>query len=315
MFDITTPEEDFNQFKEEDFKLSNEYQDMLEECVIDLDEEDKPLDTMVYIGSDDRGQKCSVVTRGEYFCIVASAKTKKSFCKSLITASFIGGNTNNFSPHIVGNRKTDGYVIDLDTEQGAFYARKTFKRVERLVGNRYENYIPIATRKKSVTERLGLIEWLIYKSKYSGKIDMILIDGVADLVYNTNDIEEGAKLAESMLKWTSEGISMGLIIHKAGNNDKARGHLGTAITYKAESIIFMDAITDQQGNIVEKNTVKVRCGYVRGIDFQDFYLTVNKEGLPFTHDDPQDNIFHEDKDSYVPNATTKDAFGDDEVAF
>lgn len=312
MFDLNTPLDDFEEFQKEQVNNSNEYEKIFNECLVDLDEKDKPLDTMVYIGSDEQGKRCSVVTRGEYFCIVASAKTKKSFCKSLITSAYIGGDTNKYTPDILGNRNTDGYVIDLDTEQGTYYARKTFKRVEKLVGNRYEKYIPIATRSKTVEQRLGLIEWLIYQSNYSGNIDMILVDGVADLVYNTNDIEEGAKLAEKMLKWTSEGISMGLVIHKAGNNDKARGHLGTAITIKAESIIFMDRLTDEQGNLTEKNTVKVRCGYVRGRDFEDFYLTVNKNGLPFTHEDPRDNVFFEDKSNVIPNITTNEAFGGEE---
>lgn len=291
---------------EKPLENGGKYEDILKDCIVDLDAPDVPLDTLVYFGTDERGKRCSVITRGEYSCIVASAKTKKSFCKSLITGAYVGGNTTNFSSHIVGNRKKDGYIIDLDTEQGVFYAKRTFKRVELLAGSRYKNYIPIATRSKSVTERLGLIEWLIYKSKYAGKIDLILVDGIADLVYNTNDIEEGAKVAEMMLKWTSEGLHICNIIHKAGNNDKARGHLGTAVTIKAESIIFMDRITDDQGNLLEKNTVKVRCGYVRGKDFEDFYLTVNENGLPFTHSDQNDNIFH--KENKPVYGTIEDAF-------
>lgn len=310
MFDITTPKEELLKEIQQD---TSEYEDILKECIVDLDAKDEPLDVMVNIGVDDRGYPCSVITRGEYSCIVASAKTKKSFCKSLITSAYIGGDTSIYSPHIVGKRKTDGYILDIDTEQGVFYARRTFKRVEEMVGSRYKNYIPIATRNKTVEQRLGLIEWLVYKSQYAGNIDMILVDGVADLVYNTNDIEEGAKVAEKMLKWTSTGIAMVLVIHKAGNNDKARGHLGTAVTIKAESIIFMDRLVDQQGNLTEKNTVKVRCGYVRGKDFEDFYLTVNKKGLPFTHDDPNDNIFTEDKKEILPTQTIDDAFGIDEV--
>ena len=188
-----------------------------------------------------------------------------------------------------------------------------------MVGNRYKNYIPIATRSKSVQERLGLIEWLIYKSPYAGNIDLLLVDGIADLVYNTNDIVEGAKVAEMMLQWTSEGLHICNIIHKAGNNDKARGHLGTAVTIKAESIIFMDRLVDDQGNLLEKNTVKVRCGYVRGVDFEDFYLTVNDKGLPFTHTDPRHNVFKtvgEVKEKeIIPTMSVKDAFGDDDIPF
>lgn len=290
------------------------YEGVLNECIVDLDKDVKPLETLVYIGNDDRGNKCSVITKGEYFCIVAQAKTKKSFCKSLIIASYIGGYTNKYTEHITGSRKGKGYIIDIDTEQGKYYAKKTFSRVEKLVGHRYENYLPIQLRSKSVEERIGLIEWIIYESQYSGNIDMIFIDGVADLVYNTNCIEEGTKLAEKMLKWTSTGISIGTIIHKAGNNDKARGHLGTAITIKAESIIFMDRLMDEQGNITEKNTVKVRCGYSRGMSFEDFYLTVNREGLPFTHTEPENNIFQDDyiEEKQTPTASLEEAFGNDE---
>lgn len=294
---------------EETINNVGDMKSIFDECLVDLDRELQPLDTLVYFGFNDRNKRCSVLTRGEYSCIVASAKTKKSFCKSLVTASYIGGRTNEYTDHIKGNRRTDGYIIDLDTEQGKYYAQNTFKRVERLVGNRYGNYKPLETRSKSIKERLDLIEWIVNESEFSGKIDMILVDGVADLVYNTNDIEEGAKLAESMLKWTSKGIHMCLIIHKAGNNDKARGHLGTAITIKAESIIFMDRILDDNGNLLERNTVKVRCGYVRGLDFEDFYLTVNDDGLPFTHTDEKDNIFKRNiEEKEIPKITPNQAF-------
>ena len=285
-------------------------QKLFDECFVDLDTPAKPLDTLIYIGEDERSKKCSVITRGELSCIVATSKTKKSFLKSLICASYVGGETSTYSDLVTGYRKGEGYIIDLDTEQGEFYAKKTFLRVENMVGKRYKNYIPLMMRKKTVLQRVEMIEWLIYKSEYSGKIDIIFIDGLADLVYNTNDIEEGAKLAEKMLKWTSEGLHICTIIHKAGNNDKARGHLGTAITIKAESIIFMDRLMDEQGNLLEKNTVKVRCGYVRGRSFEDFYLTVNNDGLPFTHSDPRDNIFESNfkEKEELPTLTTEEAF-------
>jgi hypothetical protein len=77
----------------------------------------------------------------------------------------------------------------------------------------------------------------------------------------------------------------------------------------------MDRLVDEQGNLTEKNTVKVRCGYVRGKDFEDFYLTVNQKGLPFTHSDPQDNIYKLEQDYSVPNGNVKDAFGIDDVEF
>ena len=122
-------------------------------------------------------------------------------------------------------------------------------------------------RKLGIDKRLELIEHIIYDSQYAGKIDLLVIDGVADLVYNTNDIKEGVLIAEKLLKWSSEGkFHLITVIHKTGSSDKARGHLGTAIQFKAETIILMDSLTDEQGNYLvvngkeERNTVKVRCG-------------------------------------------------------
>ena len=35
----------------------NEFKDIFSECLVDLDKPSKPLDTLVYIGEDERGKK------------------------------------------------------------------------------------------------------------------------------------------------------------------------------------------------------------------------------------------------------------------
>jgi len=45
------------------------------------------------------------------------------------------------------------------------------------------------------------------------------------------------------------------------------------------------------GKIYNYNTVKVRCGVSRGKMFEEFYLSINSEGLPFTHSGEEDNHF------------------------
>jgi hypothetical protein len=294
-------------------------ENIFKDSLVDLDKHLKPLDVMIYYGVDERGKKVPAMTRGEFSCIVAKSKTKKSFNKTLIESAFVGGKTNNYTDLIVGNRKKDNYIISIDTEQGEFYAQKSFGRVERITGFRYDKYLPLQMRKKSIQERLEMIEWLIYESEYKGKIDFLFIDGIADLVYNTNDIEEGVKIGERLLKWTADGnLHISTIIHKAGNTDKARGHLGTAIQIKAETIILMDALTDDQGNVIDNNTVIVRCGMSRGKNFEPFYLSVDNEGLPFTHRDAKRK--EHPSDVYeIPTGNLKDAFenndNDDGIPF
>lgn len=298
------------------------WQELFDESFVDLDAPIKPLDVLVYVGYDYRGKRVPSITRGEMSCIYAPSKVKKSFLKSLIEAAFIGGNSNIYSDIIQGNRRTNGYVISIDTEQGEFYAVNSFRRPERIVGSRYENYIPLQMRKQSVKDRLRLVDALIYESKFAGKIDLITIDGLADLVHDTNNIEVSAELAEKLLRWTAEGLHICFILHKNPNSQKARGHLGTVSTIKCETLISIDAITDDNGVIKEKNTVKVSCSHSRGISFDEFYLSVNDDNLPFTHDVITNNVFvkpeHRDNtynQKKLPIINPKDAFDDNDVPF
>ena len=299
-----------------------DYNLILKSCVVDLDKKPKPLDVLVYYGYDDTNKRVPALTRGEFSCIVAQSKTKKSFNKSLIEACFLKGRSDLYSDHIKSNSKSDGYIISVDTEQGEFYAHKTFDRTRRISQVKNDKYIPLQMRKLGIEKRLDLIEYIVYESEYAGKIDLLVIDGIADLVYNTNEIKEGVLIAERLLKWSSEGnLHLITVIHKTGSSDKARGHLGTAIQFKAETIILMDSLTDEQGNYIknaqgeeERNTVKVRCGMSRGKNFNPFYLRVDSDGLPFTFDDadnpehPKDEFKQFEESKPLPMGTTEEAF-------
>jgi hypothetical protein len=297
-------------------ETGEDYAAMLKDCLVDLNKELAPIEPIVHVGFDYKGNKVAAITRYECSCIYAPSKAKKSFAKSLIEAAYIGGNTSNYTDHFVGTNREDRYIISLDTEQGEFYAQRSFRRVGEMVGRKYEKYLPIQLRKKSVNDRLNLIRWLIYESPYKGKIDLITIDGLADLVANTNDIVTSTELAEEIMKWTAEGLHVCFILHKNNGSQKARGHIGTVSTIKAETLISIDNITDDAGNILEKNTVKISCSHSRGMPFEDFYLTVNEQGLPFTHTDPSDNIFktieEKEVEKHLPKATLSEAFGDND---
>ena len=301
---------------EDDLKKVGDMQSVFKDCLVDLNKELPPIETIVYVGKDFKGRNVSAITRFECSCIYAPSKAKKSFAKSLIEAAYIGGQTNRYTNHFVGTNRKDRYLISIDTEQGEFYAQRGFRRVAKMVGKQYPKYIPLQLRKQSVQNRLDLIRWVVYESEYAGKIDLITIDGLADLVTNTNDIELSTSLAEEMMKWTAEGLHVCFILHKNNNSQKARGHIGTVSTIKAETLISIDNITDDMGNITEKNTVKISCSHSRGIYFEDFYLTINNEGLPFTHDTAEDNVFRtiEEKQD-LPIMTPEEAFKEDDILF
>ena len=57
---------------------------------------------------------------GDFSCIVGASKSKKTFLKSLLIASYIGGNAYRYAPNIKGHDTKDKLVLELDTEQSRY---------------------------------------------------------------------------------------------------------------------------------------------------------------------------------------------------
>ena len=75
----------------------NDYASMFNECLVDLKKELAPIEPIVHVGFDYKGNNVAALTRFECSCIYAPSKAKKSFAKSLIEAAYIGGNTSPFT--------------------------------------------------------------------------------------------------------------------------------------------------------------------------------------------------------------------------
>ena len=209
---------------------------------------------------------------GDYSCIVGSSKSKKTFLKSAILASYIGGNANHYFPNIKGYRHKDRVVIDIDTEQSKFHSQRVFRRVAEMVGIKYDNYYPFSIREYSTKERFEFIDWIMYESEYKNDIGLCSIDGYADLVTDFNNLELSNQLQEKLLGWTTKAdCHITGILHKNFNSDKPVGHIGSAILKKAETVVFLEN---------EDENVRVKCRYSRNIAFDDFVFTINNNWLP-----------------------------------
>tara|TARA_R100001086_G_scaffold157396_1_gene84190 strand:- start:103 stop:957 length:855 start_codon:yes stop_codon:yes gene_type:complete len=269
----------------EDFKdnieQSFDYDKMFEDCFVDLDVVIKRPPAALSIGTYEYNGNVydlPVHTYGEFSATVAPSKTKKSFYKSALIASYIGGTSNKYFENIKTHRDADYYIVDIDTEQGAYYAQNVFRRVMKMTGGNYKNYLPFAMRSKTPEERVAFVDALLEDEKYKGKIKFISIDGIADLVENTNDIIMSAKIAQRVLKWTDEyGVHLHTIIHKLMNVEKPTGHLGSYILKKAETVVFLEKedANDNNSDIIVKHK------YSRGIEFKSFKFNIDENGLPY----------------------------------
>lgn len=260
-----------------------DYLKIVSDCYIDLSEEMPKPEILLSIGEHQYKGKwypTPVMTSGEFSAIVAVSKAKKSFLKSAFIGCYIGGSANLLFSNIKSHRSEDCTILDFDTEQGKYYAQRTFRRVQDITGAQYENYYCYATRQLTSKQRLELIDYCLKNQEklYKNPVKLISIDGIADLVENTNDILMSKEASDYVMKWTYDyNLHITTVIHKSGLTGKPLGHLGTYILKKAESVIDLEKNDD--------NSVTVSNPYSRGNTFESFSFDVNTDSLPYLIED------------------------------
>jgi hypothetical protein len=255
-----------------------DFDNLEKSCFVDLSEEMPHPEILLSIGQHEyKGNfyPTPIMTAGEFSAIIATSKSKKTFLKSAFLGSYIGGQSSILFPNIKSHRDNEYTILDFDTEQGKYYTQRTFRRVIEMVGANYENYKGYATRHLSSNERLLLIDHCLKNQhKYNHPVKLVSIDGIADLVENTNDIVMSKEASDYIMKWTYEyNIHITTIIHKSAVTNKPLGHLGTYVLKKAETVIDLE--------IQEDNSIKVSNPYSRGYRFDEFTFDINKDALPY----------------------------------
>jgi hypothetical protein len=256
-----------------------DYSILEKDCNVNLDEEILHPEILLSIGEHQYKENyypTPIMTAGEFSTIVATSKSKKSFLKSALLGCYIGGKANFLFENIKTHRDKDYTVLDFDTEQGKYYAQRTFKRVEFISAIHYKFYKCYATRHLTSKQRLLLIDHCLKNQKdlYGSPVKLLSIDGIADMVDNTNDIIMSKEASDYIMKWTYDyNIHITTVIHKSPLTGKPLGHLGTYVLKKAETVIELDVQPDY--------SVLVTNPYSRGYKFEDFTFNINKDALPY----------------------------------
>ena len=61
------------------------------------------------------------------------------------------------------------------------------------------------------------------------------------MITSINDEGESTTMSSSLLRWTEEyNIHIIVVLHENPGSDKARGHIGTELTNKAETVIALE---------------------------------------------------------------------------
>ena len=278
---------DFNELDknvQEEVKIN--FSTMHQDAVIDLKKTyDRPplaisigLDSREYMGT---RYPLRFGTFGNISMIKGEEKSRKSFLKSMLLACAIGGNANFYNADIKGHNLQDKYIIDLDTEQDKFDNWLSANRIPKMIGQvdkpiAYDNYIPVNLREYSAKEIKGYLQWLFMESEYKNKLGIVSIDGFVDCVEDFNSLIECKEFTRDLMKYSSLTKShITGVLHLNPNSDKARGHLGTILQQKCETVVI---IKD------EGEYSSVICQRSRGKKFDPFAISVDNNWLPYNFD-------------------------------
>lgn len=219
-------------------------------------------------GEDRYGYPIPVLTFGNISMVMGAEKVGKSFFKTLLIASAIGGKANNYSDRFTGVDMEDRDIVILDTEQDLYYATINHQRIERMVGGRCGRLTSYALRELGYKEKAMALEAVF---EVHPSVGLIFIDGYVDMVGDFNDLREAKEFTEKLMQLSSRhACHISGVLHVNPGTQKGRGHLGTIMQQKCETII----------EISKPDNIKVVCHRSRGRAFEDFELVISEHGLP-----------------------------------
>ena len=226
---------------------------------------------------------CCVCSRGNISAVCGEAKSKKTFLTSALVASAMA-----LPLRIIDNFKnvdsnSNISVLWVDTEQGEQHVRKVINRISHMTGALRGGAVveprlmTLSLRELSPAERKAIMFDTLVRYHF----DIVVIDGIADLQRNTNDLEESdALVTELMALSTKADCHIVCVLHTNPGSDKARGHLGSSLQRKAESVLFVHRVGDT--SVVEPQ-------FCRNEPFERFAFTINDEGIPTLCEPPSEN--------------------------
>ena len=217
-----------------------------------------------------------IASEGNISAVVGAAKSKKTFlCTALVGAMLRPNGTAAF-----GITPSQSLVLWVDTEQSASHTQRVIKRILRMAGKPedepYDKLVTLTLREIEPKERFSILRDAIayYKPR------LVIVDGISDLMYNSNCIEESdAVVGEMMALSTEYNCHIMNVLHTNPNSDKARGHIGSTLQRKVETMIYVRKVGER--SVVEPQ-------YCRNEEFAPFAFHITEEGLPEECDMPNE---------------------------
>ena len=177
-------------------------------------------------------------TLGNFSVSTGKAKAKKTFnVSAIVAAALINGKVLEYQASFPESKRN---ILYFDTEQSPYHCQLVMQRILWLAGlpiDRDPEHLRFSHLRAIAdpNERREIIRHAIYNTPNVG---LVVIDGIRDLMLDINNSTEATKLVGDLMQWTSEqNIHIQTVLHLNKGDDNARGHIGTELNNKAETVL------------------------------------------------------------------------------
>ena len=183
----------------------------------------------------------TIGTLGNFSASTGKAKSKKTFnISAIVAAALKNDEVLKYSAYLPPNKRK---ILYVDTEQSKYHCHKVMERILRLAGlptdKDVDDFVFIVLREQTPDKRKQIIGYML--------------ENMPDVGYN---------------------LHIHTVLHLNKGDDNTRGHIGTELNNKAETVLQITKST-QDGNISE-----VKAMHIRDREFDPFAFRINDNALP-----------------------------------
>ena len=232
------------------------------------------------------------------------AKTGKTFVTSMLMAA---ATTSEDEPSVLALkriRKEPLKVMWYDTEQSLETTKEIMvKRIAKMVGGTFPDtqFFVFNVRAMTAEERKKMLGVAIE----SYRPDIVIVDGIADLLADINDGPKAIELISELLRLADKNncnITVNIHLNRSGEKSNLRGWLGSMLLQKAFEVFNC-------AKVFKTDVLSVELFMSRKVNESvTFYYKINNQGLPESTGEP-DTQQRDENGRFVSQETQKGRSG------
>ena len=217
---------------------------------------------------------CTIATFGNFSASTGKAKSKKTFNISAMVAAAVTNSTVlNYRACLPEGKRN---ILYFDTEQSKFHCHSVLERIYKLSGLSLKEDDPRlmfwGLREYTPKLRIAVIDYAL--RKYD-EVGLVIIDGLRDLMYDINNGKEATDVMTVLMAWTSVyELHIHTVLHLNKNDNSPRGHIGTELENKAETVLIISK------NTMNNSVSEVKPMHMRDKEFTTFAFHIDDNKLP-----------------------------------